>query len=149
MGSDQLSAVSLQLRIAVAFAAVSSSLNAERFLGVPAMIVVSNRIPVAVGHEAAFEERFRGRAGLVEHHQGFVRMEILRPKQVEMHGKPLGGSSYYVVLTYWEGEADFVRWTDSEDFRRAHASRPPKEMFAGPNVFEMHEVIQTAPDSVR
>ena len=108
------------------------------------MVVVSNRIPVAAGHEAAFEERFRGRAGLVEHHQGFVRMEILRPKQVEMHGKPLGGSPYYVVLTYWEREADFVRWTESEDFRRAHADRPPKEMFSGPNVFDMHEVIQTA-----
>jgi heme-degrading monooxygenase HmoA len=112
------------------------------------MIVVSNRIPVAAGHEAAFEERFRDRAGLVERHQGFVRMEILRPKQVMMHGKPLGGSQYYVVLTYWKSEADFVRWTDSEDFRQAHASRPPKEMFAGSNVFEMHEVIQTASASV-
>jgi len=37
-----------------------------------------------------------------------------------------------------------VAWTESEDFSRAHASRPPKEMFAGPSVFEMHEVIQTA-----
>jgi heme-degrading monooxygenase HmoA len=42
----------------------------------------------------------------------------------------------------WKSEADFVRWTESEDFRHAHANRPPKEMFAGPNVFEMHEVIQ-------
>jgi heme-degrading monooxygenase HmoA len=108
------------------------------------MIVVSNRIPVAAGHEGAFEERFRGRAGLVEGHAGFVRMEILRPKSVQMHGKPLGGSQYYVVLTYWKSEADFVRWTESEDFRTAHANRPPKEMFNGPNVFEMHEVIQTA-----
>jgi len=50
------------------------------------MIVVSNRIPVAAGQEAAFEERFR----------------------------------------------------------KAHADRPPKEMFAGPNVFEMHEIIHAA-----
>ena len=108
------------------------------------MIVVSNRIPVAVGHEQAFEERFRDRAGLVERHPGFVRMEILRPKQVAMHGGKLGGSPYYVVLTYWDTEDDFVRWTESEDFRRAHSNRPPKEMFAGPNVFEMQEIIQTA-----
>ena len=108
------------------------------------MIVVSNRIPVAKGHEAAFEERFRGRAGLVENHPGFVRLEILRPKPVTMHGGQMGGSDYYVVLTYWENEQAFVKWTESEDFRRAHASRPPKEMFAGPNVFEMHEVIQVA-----
>ena len=108
------------------------------------MIVVSNRIQVAPGHEEAFEKRFEGRAGLVENHPGFIRLEILRPKAVQMHGKPLGGSDYYVVLTYWESEQAFVGWTESEDFRTAHASRPPKEMFSGPNVFEMHEVIQTA-----
>jgi heme-degrading monooxygenase HmoA len=108
------------------------------------MIVVSNRIQVAPGHEEAFEKRFEGRARLVENHPGFIRLEILRPKSVQMHGKPLGGSEYYVVLTYWESEPAFVRWTESEDFRTAHASRPPREMFSGPNVFEMHEVIQTA-----
>ncbi len=108
------------------------------------MIVVSNRIPVAAGQEAAFEERFRKRAGLIENHPGFVRLEILRPTSIEMHGGAMGGSPYYVVLTYWRSKADFLRWTESDDFRKAHADRPPKEMFAGPNVFEMHEVIQAA-----
>ena len=108
------------------------------------MIVVSNRIHVAPGHEAAFEKRFEGRAGLVEHHPGFIRLEILRPTSVKMHGTTMGGSDYYVVLTYWEDEQAFLNWTESDDFRLAHANRPPKEMFAGPNVFEMHEVIQTA-----
>jgi len=108
------------------------------------MIVVSNRIQVAPGHEEAFEKRFEGRARLVENHPGFIRLEILRPKPVKMHGTTMGGSDYYVVLTYWENEAAFLRWTESDDFRVAHANRPPKEMFAGPNVFEMHEVIQTA-----
>lgn len=108
------------------------------------MIVVSNRIPVAPGQEQAFEARFRGRVGLVEKHAGFIRLEILRPKTVELHGAAMGGSNYYVVLTYWEDEHAFRAWTESEDFRRAHADRPPKEMFAGPNVFEMHEVIQIA-----
>ena len=108
------------------------------------MIVVSNRIQVAAGHEAAFEKRFEGRAGLVENHPGFIRLEILCPKPVTIHGKTMGGSDYYVVLTYWEDEQAFLNWTESEDFRVAHANRPPKEMFAGPNVFEMHEVIQTA-----
>lgn len=108
------------------------------------MIVVSNRIQVAPGQEEAFEKRFAGRAGLVETRPGFIRLEILRPKTVPMHGQVLGGSDYYVVLTYWESEQAFLAWTESDDFRQAHANRPPKEMFAGPNVFEMHEVIQTA-----
>lgn len=112
------------------------------------MIVVSNRIPVAKGHEAEFAERFQDRAGLVEHHPGFVRLEILRPEPIMLHGQQMGGSDYHVVLTYWKRKEDFVAWTESEDFRTAHSHRPPKEMFAGPNVFEMHEIIQSAGPAV-
>jgi heme oxygenase (mycobilin-producing) len=106
------------------------------------MIVVSNRIQVAEGYEQEFEKRFENRARLVEHHPGFVRLEILRPKKVSLHGNEQGGSLYYVVLTYWRTSDDFVRWTESDSFREAHSNRPPKEMFSGPNVFEMHEIIQ-------
>jgi len=108
------------------------------------MIVVSNRVPVAKGHEAEFAARFRARAGLVENHPGFVRLEILRPEPIMLHGQQMGGSDYHVVLTYWERKEDFVAWTESQDFRTAHSQQPPKEMFAGPNVFEMHEIIQSA-----
>jgi heme-degrading monooxygenase HmoA len=98
------------------------------------MIVVSNRINVADGHEKEFEDRFQGRAGLVEKMPGFVRLEILRPIK----------SDYYVVLTHWEDEASFRAWTESPEFQEAHRNRPRAEIFAGPNVFEMHEVIQRA-----
>lgn len=108
------------------------------------MIVVSNRVPIAKGHEAEFAARFQDRAGLVEHHHGFVRLEILRPETIMLQGQQIGGSDYHVVMTYWERKEDFVAWTESEDFRTAHSQRQPKEMFAGPNVFEMHEIIQSA-----
>jgi heme-degrading monooxygenase HmoA len=106
------------------------------------MIVVSNRIQVAAGYEKEFEQRFEGRARLVEKHEGFVRLEILRPRKVMLHGSEQGGSQYYVVLTYWRSPEDFTNWTASDAFREAHSNRPPKEMFSGPNVFEMHEIIQ-------
>jgi heme-degrading monooxygenase HmoA len=95
------------------------------------MIVVANRIPVAKGYEKEFEKRFENRFG-VQGMKGFVRFELLRPLQ---------GSDYYVVKTYWETPEDFHAWTQSDAFKQAHASRPPAEMFAGPNVFEMHEVV--------
>ena len=98
------------------------------------MIAVSNRIQVAKGHEQDFEARFEGRARLVENMSGFVRLEILRPIK----------SDYYVVLTHWEDEASFRAWTDSAEFKEAHRNHPPAEMFSGPNVFEMHEVIRRA-----
>jgi heme oxygenase (mycobilin-producing) len=98
------------------------------------MIVVSNRLQVAPGREKDFEERFEGRAGLVENMPGFIRLEILRPIK----------SDYYTVLTHWEDEASFRAWTESSEFQEAHRNRPAAEIFAGPNVFEMHEVIQHA-----
>ena len=107
------------------------------------MFVVSNRIPVADGQEEAFAERFRNRAGLVEGHSGFVRLEILKPTEIAMHGRSMGRSAYHVVLTYWEQVEDFAAWTNSPDFKTAHSDRPPPEMFAGDNVFELHEVIQS------
>jgi heme-degrading monooxygenase HmoA len=106
------------------------------------MIVVSNRIQVAAGYEQEFEKRFENRARLVENQPGFVRLEILRPKKVTLHGNEQGGSDYYVVLTHWSTAEDFTRWTSSDAFREAHSNRAPKEMFSGPNVFEMHEIIQ-------
>lgn len=96
------------------------------------MIVVMNRIPVASGFEAEFEERFRNRAGLIDREPGFIRNEILRPIEGE----------YYIVKTYWRSRQDFERWTKSVSFRQAHANRPPAGMFTGANVLEVHEVIQ-------
>ena len=102
------------------------------------MIAVSNRIQVAKGHEQDFEARFEGRARLVENMPGFVRLEILRPVK----------SDYYVVLTHWRDEASFRAWTDSPEFKEGHRNRPPAEIFSGPNVFEMHEVIQAAEKNI-
>ena len=101
------------------------------------MIVVSNRIQVAKGRERDIEKRFEGRARLVETMPGFVRLEILRPIK----------SDYYSVVTHWQDEASFHAWTESAEFKEAHRNRPRAEIFAGPNVFEMHEIIQHAEKS--
>ena len=98
------------------------------------MIVVANRIPVAKGYEKEFEKRFERRFGAVDHMPGFIRNEILRPIT----------SEYYIVMTHWESKAAFEAWTQSDEFKQAHSNRPPKDMFGGPNIFEMHEVIQVA-----
>jgi len=112
----------------------------------PIVFVVTNRIPVAQGHEADFEDRFRHRAHLIDQSPGFVKNLVLRPVnrrfnhqtgQIEEKAE----QGYYLVQTYWESEKAFWDWTNSESFRTAHSNRPPAEMFAGPNVLEIHEVI--------
>lgn len=98
------------------------------------MIVVANRIAVSKGFEKEFEDRFKNRARLIDREPGFVRNMILRPVQ----------SDYYVVMTFWENREAFQAWTQSDSFRKAHSERPPKEMFSGPNVLEIHEVFESA-----
>lgn len=103
------------------------------------MITVANRIYIKAEHADAFEERFRERAGLVDKMAGFISNQILRPVN---DGDP------YVVFTTWRSRADFLNWVRSEAFVKGHAQSGtlPKEAFSGPNVLEMHEVIQ---DSAR
>lgn len=108
--------------------------------------VVTNRIPVAEGHEADFEDRFKNRAHLIDQSPGFIKNLVMRPVRRRFDHKTgqwteSEETGYYLVQTYWENEEAFWDWTRSESFRIAHSNRPPAEMFAGPNVMEIHRVI--------
>jgi len=110
------------------------------------VFVVTNRIPVSSGHEAEFEDRFRHRAHLIDRSPGFIKNLVLRPVQRRFshqtgQWEDKTEQGYYLVQTYWESEQDFWNWTNSESFRLAHSNRPATEMFAGPSVLEIHEVI--------
>jgi heme-degrading monooxygenase HmoA len=109
------------------------------------IVCVTNRIPVAEGHEIDFEDRFRKRVHLVDQSPGFIRNEVHRPRPMKMQDGAFvddpEGEGYYEVKTWWRSFDDFVAWTRSESFREAHRDRPPKEMFRGPNALEVHEVF--------
>ena len=111
------------------------------------MIVVTNRIPVSKGHEIDFEDRFKRRVHLVDRSPGFVRNEVHRPRPVKFSHETGGWvedtdtQGYYEVKTWWRTLDDFIAWTKSPAFAEAHSSRPQKEMFAGPNVLEVHEIL--------
>ena len=114
------------------------------------MIVVTNRIPVAEGHTIDFEERFKARLHLVDGHPGFIRNEVHRPRPMTFDresGRWLDdpeGEGYYEVKTWWRRIEDFEGWVKSPSFREAHRDRPPREMFRGPNVLEIHEVLTSS-----
>jgi heme-degrading monooxygenase HmoA len=117
------------------------------------MIVVTNRIPVSQGFEADFEDRFSKRRHLVDQAPGFIRNEVHRPKPMKFDHERGGfvpddsAEGYYEVKTWWRNFADFEAWTKSEAFAEAHRNRPPKDMFRGPNVLEVHEVFLSTDES--
>ncbi len=111
------------------------------------MIVVTNRIPVAEGHQIDFEDRFRHRAHLVDTAHGFIRNEVHRPRAIKLdHATGTfvddpDTQGFYEVKTWWHTLEDFVAWTKSAAFAEAHKNRAPKEMFAGPNVLTFHDLF--------
>lgn len=98
------------------------------------MIAVANRIFVAPAYAAAFEERFRGRAGLVDQAPGFIQNQVLRP---------LNPGDPYVVLTFWESQAHFDAWVQSDAFRQGHARAGglPADAFSAPSKLERYRVL--------
>jgi heme oxygenase (mycobilin-producing) len=116
-------------------------------------IVVTNRIPVSEGYEADFEDRFSKRVHLVDQAPGFIRNEVHRPKPMTMSHETgrwtpnPDEQGYYEVKTWWRSFEDFVAWTRSDSFAEAHKNRPPKDMFAGPNKLEVHEVFLSTDDN--
>ena len=111
------------------------------------MVIVTNKIPVAEGFEEQFEDRFKNRIHLVDQSPGFIRNEVHRPKPKKLNHETgtwtdnTEEQGYYEVKTWWRSFEDFEAWTKSESFRQAHSNRPPKEMFAGPNKLDVHEVF--------
>jgi heme-degrading monooxygenase HmoA len=110
------------------------------------MFIVTNRIPVSPDFETEFEDRFRKRAHLIDREPGFIRNLVLRPVKRRFNHQTGAWEEkeeqgFYLVQTHWESEQAFWDWTRSESFRAAHSNRPPAEMFAGPNVLEIHEVV--------
>ena len=111
------------------------------------MIVVTNRMSVAEGHEIDFEDRFKKRVNLVDQAPGFIRNEVHRPRPMRFDhesGRFVEDPTkegFYEVKTWWRSLDDFEAWTRSPAFAEAHSSRPPKEMFSGPSKLDIHEAF--------
>ena len=70
------------------------------------------------GAGASLEQRFAGRAGMVENAPGFESFELLRP---------VDGTDDYLVVTHWRDRESYEAWLSSRDFARGHASSGESE----------------------
>lgn len=75
------------------------------------LFVAINYISCEDHYRERFEELFRTRARAIDRMPGFIRMHVLKPSK---NGSP------YLIVSEWEQESDFQRWTGSEEFKEGH-----------------------------
>jgi heme-degrading monooxygenase HmoA len=99
------------------------------------MYIAMNRFKVALGREEAFEEMWRSRDSYLDEVPGFEQFHLLR-------GPSDQSSTLFVSHSHWKSESDFIAWTESESFRKAHAqARAPEGTYLGPPSFEGFSVV--------
>ncbi|MEL6196152.1 MAG: antibiotic biosynthesis monooxygenase [Pseudomonadota bacterium] len=100
------------------------------------MFIAMNRFRVALGHEEAFEEVWRGRETRLQEMEGFKTFHLLRGPQRDDH-------TLYASHTVWTDRPAFETWTRSEQFRDAHKDAGKnKVLYLGHPDFEGFDAVQ-------
>jgi heme-degrading monooxygenase HmoA len=99
------------------------------------MFIAMNRFRIALGREDVFEELWRSRESQLDQVPGFQEFHLLKGPTDEE-------AALYASHTVWKSKADFDAWTQSENFRKAHANaRAPEGTYLGHPNFEGFEVV--------
>jgi len=99
------------------------------------MFFAMNRFKVLKGEEAAFEERWRSRDSRLHELSGFIEFNLLKGPEGEDY-------TLYCSHTLWASKAEFTAWTQSEQFRAAHAGAgSTKPLYKGHPEFEGFESV--------
>ena len=99
------------------------------------MFIAMNRFRIAVGRESVFEDLWRQRDSQLEGVPGFHEFHLLRGPTDEE-------ATLFASHSVWSSRQDFVAWTESEAFRKAHAqARAPEGTYRSHPAFEGFEVV--------
>ncbi len=99
------------------------------------MFIAMNRFRIALGREDVFEELWRKRDSHLNDVPGFREFHLLR-------GPTDDEATLFASHSLWDSRANFEAWTESDAFRKAHASaRAPEGTYLGHPIFEGFEVL--------
>ena len=105
------------------------------------MFLAMNRFKIAPGFEDGFEKIWRERESFLSEVPGFKNFALLKGQLVE----PEEGDKYvlYASHSVWESREAFIAWTESENFRKAHAqtSAPKGTYLSHPNLETFEQVV--------
>ena len=95
------------------------------------MYIAMNRFKIKPGCEQDFIEIWKNRETYLDTVPGFKSFQLLQGPTTEEF-------TLFASHSVWNGEQDFVNWTHSEQFRKAHAGAggKTKDIYLGPPQFE-------------
>jgi heme-degrading monooxygenase HmoA len=97
--------------------------------------IAMNRFRIARGAEETFEKLWRQRESQLDGVPGFREFHLLRGASDEQ-------ATLYASHSVWDSRDAFAAWTESENFRKAHAqARAPQGTYLEHPRFEGFEVI--------
>lgn len=99
------------------------------------MFVFISHLTVPPADESQLEKHFRERARLVDHFDGFLYLQLLKPQ---------GGDATHTFLTAWRDRAAFRAYMASTEHATSH-SREPAAIMGRSSV--RHEAFEVMMDS--
>ncbi len=94
-----------------------------------------NRFKIISGKEETFEEIWKSRDTYLENVPGFKKFNLIKGIEKENY-------RLYASHSLWETEEDFINWTKSEAFRKAHkGAGQHSDVYLGHPEFEGFEII--------
>ena len=100
------------------------------------MFVAMNHFRVTAGRGSEFEQIWRDRDSYLNDVAGFVQFHLVCGKDEE------DGTHRYASHVIWDSHQDFLDWTHSEAFRKAHAEkRTPEGLLLGHPNFQGWQAV--------
>lgn len=99
------------------------------------MYIAMNQFSIADARHREFEEIWKKRERFLQEMKGFKSFKLLK-------GDAKDSQRVYISHSTWATKEDFIAWTESEQFRKAHQNaRTPEGIIQGPPRFAGYEVI--------
>lgn len=100
------------------------------------MYIAMNRFRIKSGCEEEFIEIWRSRDTYLDTVPGFKSFHLLQGATDE-------NRTLFASHSIWESRQDFINWTESEQFRKAHAGAGGKtrDIYLGPPQFEGFDAV--------
>ena len=94
-----------------------------------------NRFKIVKGKEKEFEDVWKNRDTHLDGVKGFKNFNLVRGEEKEDH-------TLYASHSIWNSKEDFINWTKSEAFRKAHkGASNNKDLYIGHPEFEGFHIV--------